>query len=187
MRDIGKDGPERPITRIPPGFFGAALGLSGLAGLWSFAATSIGVSPVIGDAIALLAGAVWFALAAGYLRQGAQQILVDLRDTADGPMLAVPIMCALILGSVLSAHARTAGHVVVIASLIIGALLCGLLIGEWMTGGIDEDRLSPALYLPGGGIGSSDPRRHTRSDSTALPRCSSASACSPGYSPARLS
>ena len=62
-------------------------------------------------------------------------------------------MTALILGSVLSAHARTAGHVVVIASLIIGALVCGLIIGESMTGGMDEDRLSPALYLPGGGIG----------------------------------
>jgi tellurite resistance protein len=146
-------GADRPITRIPPGFFGAALGLSGLAGLWLFAATSIGVSPLVGDAIALIAGGVWCALAAGYLRQGAHQILADFRDTADGAMLAAPVMSALVLGSVLSAHARTAGHVVVIVFLILGALLCGLLIGQWMTGGIDEDRLGPALYLPGGGIG----------------------------------
>jgi tellurite resistance protein len=147
--------PVRPLAAfaIPPGFFGAALGLSGLAALWLFAATSMGVSQVVGDAIAVLAGAVWCVLAVGYLRQGAHQILVDLRDTADGPMLAAPIMSALVLGTVLSAHARTAGHVVVIVSLIVGALLCGLLIGQWMTGGIDEDRVSPALYLPGGGIG----------------------------------
>lgn len=57
------------------------------------------------------------------------------------------------LGSVLSAHARTAGPVLVIVFLILGALLCGLLIGQWMTGGIDQDRVGPALYLPGGGIG----------------------------------
>lgn len=68
-------------------------------------------------------------------------------------MLAAPIMCGLVLGSVLSTHARTAGHVVVIVFLTVGALLCGLLIGEWMTGGIDEDRVGPAWYLPGGGIG----------------------------------
>jgi tellurite resistance protein len=152
---ISKDslGADPPITRIPPGYFGAALGLSGLAGVWLFAATSIGVSPAVGDAIALLAGGVWCALAVGYLRQGARQVLADFRDTADGSMLAAPIMSALVLGSVLSAHARTAGHVVVIVSLIVGALLCGLLIGQWMTGGMDEDRLGPALYLPGGGIG----------------------------------
>jgi hypothetical protein len=43
-------GADRSITPVPPGFFGAALGLSGLAGLWLFAATSIGVSPAVGDA-----------------------------------------------------------------------------------------------------------------------------------------
>jgi tellurite resistance protein len=68
-------------------------------------------------------------------------------------MLAAPIMSALVLGSVLCTHARTAGHAVVIVFLIFGALLCGLLIGQWMTGGIDEDRVGPGLYLPGGGIG----------------------------------
>jgi tellurite resistance protein len=143
----------RPITRVPPGFFGAALGLSGLAGLWLFAATSIGVSAVVGDGIALLAGGVWCVLAVAYVCQGARQILRDFRDTVDGPMLAAPVMSALVLGSVLSTHARTAGHIVVIVFLIVGALLCGLLIGQWMSGGIDEDRLGPALYLPGGGIG----------------------------------
>jgi len=152
---VSKDSPgaDWPIARVPPGFFGAALGLSGLAGLWLFAATYIGVSPAVGDAIAILAGGVWCVLAAGYVRQGAHQILVDFRDTVAGPMLAAPIMSALLLGSVLSVHARTAGHVVVIVFLILGALLCGLLVGQWMTGGMDEDRLGPALYLPGGGIG----------------------------------
>ncbi len=139
--------------RISPRNFAAPLGLSGLAALWLFAATSIGVPSGIGDVIAILAGAVWCVLAVGYLRQGPHQILVDFRDTASGPLLATPIINALVLGSVLSAHARTAGHVVVIVFLIIGVLLCGLLFGEWMTGGIDEDRISPAFYLPGGGIG----------------------------------
>jgi tellurite resistance protein len=136
--------------RTPPSIFWAALRP---CGLWLFAATSIGVSPVVGDAIALLAGGVWCVLAAGYVRQGAHQILADLRDTAAGPLLAAPIMSALVLGSVLSAHARTVGHIVVVVFLIVGALLWGLLTGQWMTGGIDEDRVGPAFYLPGGGIG----------------------------------
>jgi hypothetical protein len=141
------------MIRIPPGYFGAPLGLAGLAVLWLTAASSIGVSPDVGDAIAMIAGGACCGLAAAYLRQGAHQILADFGDTVAGPMLAAPIMSALVLGSVLCGHARTAGHVVVIVSLIVGAPLCGLLIGQWMTGGIDEDRLGPALYLPGGGIG----------------------------------
>jgi hypothetical protein len=41
---------------------------------------------------------------------------INRRDTVAGPMLAAPIMSALVLGSVLPAHARTAGHVVVMCS-----------------------------------------------------------------------
>jgi tellurite resistance protein len=146
-------GAARLVTRIPPGLFGAALGLSGLASVWLFAAAAFGAYPIVGDAIAVLAAAVWCVLAAGYLRQGPRQILADARDTANGSLLAAPIMTGLVLGTVLSAHARTAGHTVVIVCLVTGALLCGLLIGRWMTGGLNEDRVGPAMYLPGGGIG----------------------------------
>jgi hypothetical protein len=184
VRRLGSD---RPMMRIPAGYFGAALGLSGLAGLWLIAASSIGVSRDVGDAIALIAGAVWCGLAASYLRQGAHQILVDFRDSVAGPMLAAPIMSALVLGSVLSVHARTAGHVVVIVFLIIGALLCGLLIGQWMSGGIDQTASVRPYTSPEAASASSDARRLTRSDFTASPRCFSASACSPGCSPARSS
>jgi tellurite resistance protein len=121
--------------------------------MWLLAAATIGASPVIGDAIAFIACAVWCVLAAGYLSQGPRQIAVDARDTVNGSLLAAPIMTGLVLGTILSRHARTAGHVVVIVCLVLGALLCGLLIGRWMTGGLDENRIAPAMYLPGGGIG----------------------------------
>jgi tellurite resistance protein len=140
-------------TRVEPGFFGAPLGLAGLAGLWLFAAGFMGVSPIVGDAIALLAGGVWCVLVVGYLSQGPREMLADARDTAKGPLLAAPIMTGLLLGSFLFTHARTAGHIVVIVFLIVGVITCGLFLGEWMTGGLDQDRVGPAYYLPGGGIG----------------------------------
>jgi GAF domain-containing protein len=107
----------------------------------------------VGDAIALIGGVVWCVLVAGYLRQGPRRLVTDARDTAAGPLLAAAVMSALLLGVVLSEHARTAGHVVVIVFLAIGALVSGLLLGRWQTGGLEQDRLGPAIYLPGGGIG----------------------------------
>jgi tellurite resistance protein len=141
------------VTEIPLGFFAASLGLSGLSGMWLFAGTTIGAPRAVGDAIALIAGVVWCVLVVGYLRQGPRRLVTDALDTAAGPLLAAPVMSGLLLGIVLSEHARTAGHIVVIVFLVAGALLSGLLLGQWQTGGLDRDRLGPAIYLAGGGIG----------------------------------
>jgi hypothetical protein len=52
--DAVREGAQRPstsgIVRIPPGFFGIALGLSGLAALWAFAAPTFGGRRRSGDA-----------------------------------------------------------------------------------------------------------------------------------------
>lgn len=141
------------MTQIPLGFFAAPLGLAGLSGTWLFARTTIGAPRAVGDAIALIAAVVWCVLVAGYLRQGLRRLVTDARDTAAGPLLAAAVMSALLLGVVLSEHARTAGHVVVIVFLAVGALVSGLLLGRWQTGGLEEDRVGPAIYLPGGGVG----------------------------------
>jgi tellurite resistance protein len=139
--------------RIPPGFFAAPLGLSGLSGMWLLAGSTIGAPRAVGDAIAVVAGVVWCALAAAYLRQGLRRIATDLRDTAAGPLLAAPVISGLLLGIVLSEHAAIAGRIVVIMFLGAGALLSGLLLGQWLNGGLEQDRLGPAIYLAGGGIG----------------------------------
>jgi tellurite resistance protein len=138
---------------IPPAFFGAALGLSGLSALWLFASKTMGAPRGVSDAVGVLAAVVWCVLAALYLRQGPRHILADALDTAAGPTLALPVMSALLLGSVLSAHAHVAGQVVVIVFLVVGTLFCGLLLGQWFTGGLERDKVGPAFYLPGGGFG----------------------------------
>jgi hypothetical protein len=38
-------------VRIPPNFFGIALGLSGLAALWVFAGASFGAPAAVGEAL----------------------------------------------------------------------------------------------------------------------------------------
>ncbi|MCW3013846.1 MAG: family transporter [Solirubrobacterales bacterium] len=143
---------QLPLGRIPPGFFGMALGLAGLSALWLYVAGAFGVATAVGDALMLLTAVTWLVLMIAYVRQGTRRILADARDAAAGPFLAAPVMSALVLGAALSRHAPEVGRVIVVVSLAAGVLLCGWLIGQWMTGGLDEQAVGPAFYLPGSGI-----------------------------------
>lgn len=140
-------------VRIPPNFFGIALGLSGLAALWVFAGASFGGPAAVGDALGTLAAVVWAGLMVAYLRQGPRRILADARDATLGPFLAAPVMSAYVLAYVLDSHAPRAARAIVIAFLVIGLLVSGLLMGQWLTGGLEEETFGPAFFLPGIGIG----------------------------------
>jgi tellurite resistance protein len=145
---------DRPSVRIPPSFFGMALGLAGLAGLWAFAAATLGGPAAVGDALGILAAVVWVALMVVYLRQGPRRILADARDATLSPFLVAPVMGAYVLAAdMLEPHAPGAARAIVIAFLVVGLLMCGLLTGQWMTGGLDEQTFGPAFILPGVGIG----------------------------------
>jgi tellurite resistance protein len=142
------------VIRIPPGLFGMALGLAGVAALWSFAAASFGGPAAVGDVLGVLAAVVWVGLMVAYLRQGPRRILADARDAAHSPFLAAPAMGAYVLAAgVLEPHAPGAARAIVIAFLVIGLLVTGLLVGQWMTGNLDETTFGPAFLLPGVGIG----------------------------------
>jgi tellurite resistance protein len=144
----------RPAVRIPPGFFGMGLGLSGLAALWAYGTTSFGAPAAVGDGLGVIAASVWVGLTAAYLRQGPRQILADARDPTHGPFLAAGVMTAYVLAAgVLEPLAPGLARAIVIGFLVIGLVLSGLLTGQWLTGGLDEATFGPAFFLPGIGIG----------------------------------
>jgi tellurite resistance protein len=141
------------VGRIPPAFFGMALGLAGLAALWLYGSDAFDAPAAVGDLLMLLAAATWVVVTTAYLRQGVRQILADARDAAVGPFLAAPVMTALVLGAALSSQAPAAGRVVIVIALVAGVLVFGWLTGQWLTRGVEEKSFGPAFYLPGGGIG----------------------------------
>jgi tellurite resistance protein len=141
------------VVRIPPNFFGIALGLAGLSALWAFAEASFGAPAMVGAALGILAAVIWIGLTVAYLRQGPRRILADARDATVGPFLAAPVMSAYALATVLEPYAPGAARAIVIVFLVIGLLLSGLLIGQWMTGGLEEATFGPAFFLPGIGTG----------------------------------
>jgi tellurite resistance protein len=144
----------RAVVRIPPGLFGIALGLAGLAALWAFAGPTFGGPAAVGDALGILAAVVWVVLMVAYLRQGLRRILADARDATLSPFLAAPVMAAYVLAAgVLEPHAPRAAHAIVIVFLAVGLVVSGLLTGQWLTGGLEEATFGPAFFLPGIGIG----------------------------------
>jgi hypothetical protein len=58
-----------------------------------------------------------------------------------------------VLAAVLEPHAPGAARAIVIAFMVIGLLVSGLLNGQWLLGGLDEATFGPAFVLPGIGIG----------------------------------
>jgi tellurite resistance protein len=144
---------DHRATRIPPNFFGIALGLSGLAALWLDASDQFGAPAAVSDGLALIAAGVWVLVAAAYVRQGPRQIVADTRDPAVGPFLAAAPISGFLLSETLAVHAEGAGRVVVIVFLVVGLVLGGWLTGQWMTGGLVEETFGPAFFLPGLGIG----------------------------------
>jgi len=88
-------------------------------------------------------------LMASYVRQGAQRMLADFRDTALGPFFATPVVSGLILGAILWPHAEGPARVIIIIFLVMAVLVCGGLLGQWMTGGLTEEQYGPSILLPG--------------------------------------
>ena len=72
-------------ARIPPNFFGIPFGLSGLAAAWLYASAAFGAPAAVGNAVAVLAAAIWVLLTLTCLRQGTRRILADTRDPTLGP------------------------------------------------------------------------------------------------------
>lgn len=136
---------------IPASFFGIVLGLGGLAGSWRVAHRVWGAPVAIGEAIFLLAAAVWATLVFAYVRKW---IAMPERARAE---LKQPIQCCfvglvgvatmLIAGGVLP-HARALGLLL----LALGGAYT-VAFAVWRTGGLwqggrDPADTTPVLYLP---------------------------------------
>jgi hypothetical protein len=58
-----------------------------------------------------------------------------------------------VLSEALAPPAPTAARVIVIVFLVAGLLFGGLLLGQWMTGGLEERTFTTAYFLPVLGLG----------------------------------
>ena len=147
----------RGAADFRPMFFGAVLGIGGLASDWRAAARLWTAPWIIGEALALLALAIWLAALALYAWRWAahpRAAAADLADPTTGLLAALAPIATLVASLVAAPIAPALG----LAMLALG--LAGVLtfaawsIGGLWRGGRPAETTTPVLYMPtvGGGL-----------------------------------
>lgn len=131
--------------------FGIAYGLAGLAGCWGYAAL-LGFAPsIVADALCALAAAVWLVLLVSYVSQVPRRPggwAAELADPVLGPFVALIPIVGMLLAVGLMRHERAAGQWLFAGFAALTVVLAAWMTGQWLSAGLDPDRLHPGYVLP---------------------------------------
>ncbi len=156
----------RKLPLIPPNFFGIAFGLAGLAEVWTLAAPTLGVTDVVGRALALVATAVWAILLVVYFSKGLKRVREDWRNPIVSPFLALVVIVPTLLAGSLSIVDLPVGRVLVAVLSSIAIAVGGWSTGQWIINDLYDDCMHPGYLLPtatggfAGSIAASDAQLH---------------------------
>lgn len=136
---------------VPAAFFGIVLGLAGLGGAWRIAARLWSLPPAIGEAIMLIAAAVWLIVAVLYAvkwLQAADAARTEAAHPVQCCFIGLAGVATMLVGLGALPHSRLAAEILIMA----GALFT-LAFALWRTGVLWQgDRevtaTTPVLYLP---------------------------------------
>lgn len=155
--------PEDPLSRLPPGLFGAALGLSGAALFWSQAAV-VDLAPVwLGWAI-MMPAALAFTLAA--IGHGAKALFrpqafrQDMADPTRLAAFAAGPMSLMGIGALTATLSPGAGTAIWLTGCAGQVIAAGVFVGRLVRGRLAFNAVGPIWILPlvgafaatGGGI-----------------------------------
>jgi tellurite resistance protein len=150
-------GGRRSLPVIPPNFFGISFGLAGLAEVWTLASPTLGVTDIVGRALALAATSVWVTLVVLYSSKGAKQVQEDWRNPILSPFLALVVIVPTLLAGVLCAVAPSLGRVLVAVLSSLTIAVGGGSTGQWIVNDLYDECIHPGYLLPtatGGLVGS---------------------------------
>ena len=139
------------VARIPTAFFGAVLGLGGLANGWRVAGRLWGLPGWIGDAVAAVALAVW-AIVLGLIvakwltaRPAARG---ELMHPVGGGFVALVPIATMVAGVAVLPLIGPVAVAMLIAGLAGQAVFSVWFVGRLWTGGRGAEATTPVLYLP---------------------------------------
>ncbi|MGO4592804.1 transporter [Leifsonia sp. 2TAF2] len=147
----GVAGRKRTAQRIPLNTLAIAFGLAGLAGVWTTAGRLLGVPEAVGQALWAVAAVGWLWLIVAHLRRGARsaESLADqLRHPAQGPIAALVPVVGMLIGADLYRFVPVAGAILVLASMVVGALFAGWILAFWHAGSLTPEAFHGGYLLP---------------------------------------
>ena len=139
------------LLAIPPNFYSITFGLVGLARVWHLAGSLYGLSAAIGDALFLVAAVVFllfFAALVIKLVLAPKTVLVDLADSAIGPMFSLLPITGMLLAVSLEPYALDAARVLFLVCFVATVLLGGWYTSQWIVATLDAGEFGPAYFLP---------------------------------------
>jgi len=135
---------------VPASFFGMVLGLVGLGSDWRLAARLWGLPAWIGEAVMLVAGAVWLGLVLLHVAKWAwhrSAALAELRDPVQGCFIALGFVSTMLVGLALQPYSRGLAQ----GLFFVGAA-GALAFTAWRHGGLwrggrEAAATTPVVYL----------------------------------------
>ncbi|MFZ4893826.1 transporter [Plantibacter sp. Mn2098] len=143
--------PGASPTRIPFVTLAISIGLAGLAGDWSIAGRLLGVPPVIGNVVWIIAAIAWVWLIVAHLvrgRRSADSLGDQLRHPAQGPIGSLAPTVGMLLGAKLADVAPLAGEIVVVVMIAVAAVFAAWILGHWASGRVQAAAIHGGYFLP---------------------------------------
>jgi tellurite resistance protein len=136
---------------VPTSSFAAVMGIAGLGLAWRAAAEHDYVSPAIGEWLLGLAAVVFVALLAAWLLRVGRfpnEVIAENDSAITASFYGtVTISCSLLAAGAVP-YSRMLAFVLWVIATFGGASLLIYLIGHWITRGIRDTDLTPALLIP---------------------------------------
>lgn len=138
-------------ARIPLNTLAVALGIAGVAEVWSATSTVVDLSPIVPQIFWSLAAAAMIWLITAHAVRGIRiksPLKDQLRHPAQGPLAAMVPLIGMLLGSDLVAWFPVAGTILVVMSMTVATIFAGWLISTWTSGQIELGALHGGYLLP---------------------------------------
>ncbi|MFK0089788.1 SLAC1 anion channel family protein [Pseudomonas sp. NPDC090755] len=140
------------IKHLPVNLFGSVMGLAGLGLAWRLAHQYFGVSPLIGEAIALFAGLVFVVVGAGYLTKlvrHRQAVVNEFKHPIAGNFFGTIVIALLLLSVVAAPYSEGFAQVLWSVASLLAVALGGLVLSRLLKGKQDLQHAVPAWLIPG--------------------------------------
>ena len=139
------------VARVPTAFFGAVLGLGGLANGWRVASRLWGLPGVIGDVVAVVAFVVWASVAvliAAKWAKARPAARAEMMHPVMGGFLGLAPVATMIAGLAILPLVGPLGVAMLVIGLVAQAVFAVWFVGRLWQGGRGGEATTPVLYLP---------------------------------------
>jgi tellurite resistance protein len=140
------------IRNLPVSLFGAVMGLAGLSLAWRWVAQTQSAPAVIGQAVGLLAVALFLLLAGAYLAKAATHpdaVRAEFDHPVSGNFFGTIAIALLLLSSVLEPYGNALAQGVWVLGTVLTIALAYVVLFRLLRGGLDSALAVPAWLIPG--------------------------------------